>query len=142
MAARPGYAQPGPGNPFVNPPLPQQQPQPQQYHQRRRDYDADSDISDPYGSRNGSTAHLAAHSQHDHSGQYDSPCAYNSSFSPYARRLAIPMQVRTLVYLHGDVFLASHCRRASVADALFHFFSLPLRRSAYSIMLMLHHRFR
>lgn len=79
MAARPGYAQPAPPNPFSNPPMP---PLPHQYQQRRRDYDAESDFSDPYGSRNGSTAHLASHSHYDDSGQYDSPCEYHSPFSP------------------------------------------------------------
>jgi hypothetical protein len=80
MAARPGYAPPDPRNPFTtNPPLPQQSPQ--QYQQRRRDYDAESDFSDPYGSRNGSTAQLTTHSQHDNYGQYDSPCECDTLFS-------------------------------------------------------------
>jgi 1,3-beta-glucan synthase len=70
MAARPGYAQPDPRNPFSNPPMPQQYPQ--QYQQRRRDYDAESDMSDPYGSRNTSTTHLTANSPYyDQAGQFD-----------------------------------------------------------------------
>jgi len=79
MAARPGYAQPDPRNPFVNPPPPQQYPQ--IYQQRRRDYDAESDFSDPYGSRNGSTAHLTGQTLHDNYGQFDSPCECNALFS-------------------------------------------------------------
>ncbi|KAI0306588.1 1-3-beta-glucan synthase [Multifurca ochricompacta] len=83
MAARPGYEQPDPRNPFANPPQPQQYPQ--QYQQRGRDYDAESDISDQYGSRNESTAHLTGGSPYyDHSGQYDS---YNSD-DGHARRYA------------------------------------------------------
>ncbi len=70
MAARPGYAQPDPRNPFANPPMPQQFPQ--QYQQRRRDYDAESDFSDPFGSRNTSTTHLPANSPYyNHAGQHD-----------------------------------------------------------------------
>jgi hypothetical protein len=76
MAARPGYAQPDPRNPFANLPMPQ--PHLQQYQQVRRDYDAESDVSDPFGSRNGSTAQLASHSHYDDSGQYDSPCEYHT----------------------------------------------------------------
>ena len=57
MALRPGNDQPDPRNPFLShPPNPQQFPH--QYQQRRRDYDAESDMSDHYGSRNGSTAQL------------------------------------------------------------------------------------
>src|SRR5712671_1216707 len=80
MASSPGYAQPDPRNPFINPQQPQQYPQyPQQYQQRRRDYDADSDLSDPYGSRNGSTAFLASTSHHhDPSGQSDSHREHHS----------------------------------------------------------------
>jgi|SRR6267142_1785199 len=89
MAARPGYAQLDPPNPFANPPMP---PLPHQYQQRRRDYDAESDFSDPYGSRNGSTAHLASHSHYDDSGQYDSPCEYHSPFSPYPCLLSTPLE--------------------------------------------------
>ena len=78
MAARPGYAQPDPRNPFSNPPMPQQYPQ--QYQQRRRDYDAESDMSDPYGSRNTSTTHLTANSPYyDQAGQYDHS-KYHSPF--------------------------------------------------------------
>lgn len=79
MAARPGYAPPDPRNPFTNPPLSQQYPQ--QYQQRGRDYDAESDFSDPYGSRNGSTAQLTTNSHHDNYGQYDSPCECDTLFS-------------------------------------------------------------
>ncbi len=71
MAARPGYEQPDPRNPFVNPQQLHQHPQ--SYQQRRRDYDAESDMSDQYGSRNGSTTRLTGNSPYyDHSGQHDS----------------------------------------------------------------------
>lgn len=74
MAARPGYEQRDPRNPFANPQQLHQMPQP--YQQRRRDYDAESDMSDQYASRNGSTAHLTGGSpQYDH-GQYDSYSEY------------------------------------------------------------------
>ena len=76
MAARPGYGQPDPRNPFNNQPYPQQagfpQPQPQypgglqpNYNQRS---DYDDGESDHYGSRNTSTAHLA--------GNYDQASEY------------------------------------------------------------------
>ena len=76
MAARPGYGQPDPRNPFNNQPYPQQagfpQPQPQypgglqpNYNQRN---DYDDGESDHYGSRNTSTAHLA--------GNYDQASEY------------------------------------------------------------------
>ncbi len=77
MAARPGYEQPDPRNPFASPQQLQQFPQPQPYQPRRRDYDAESDVSDPYGSRNGSTARLTGGTPYyDHAGQYDSYSEY------------------------------------------------------------------
>lgn len=102
MAARPGYAQPDPRNPFANPPMPH--PQPHQYQQGRRDYDAESDFSDPYGSRNGSTAHLASHSHYDDSGQYDSPCEYRSPCSPYSCLLSTPLECIVLSPCTGSSF--------------------------------------
>jgi hypothetical protein len=108
MAARPGYAPPDPRNPFTNPPLPQQYPQ--QYQQRRRDYDAESDFSDPYGSRNGSSAQLTAHSHHDNHGQYDSPCECDTLFSDSYIFLLSPMRVRRSLSLYLVLFLVSLCR--------------------------------
>ncbi|KAI0318938.1 1-3-beta-glucan synthase [Amylostereum chailletii] len=81
MAARPGYGQPDPRNPFANPqqfPQPQSQQQypqsqlyPQQGYQQRHDYDAESDMSDHYGSRNGSSAQLTGNGQYyDHQDGY------------------------------------------------------------------------
>lgn len=61
MAARPGYGQPDPRNPFANPP--------QQQYAPRREYDAESDMSDQYG-RSESTTHLAAN--YDQNSPYDS----------------------------------------------------------------------
>ena len=77
MAARPGYGQPDPRNPFNNQPYPQQAGFPQPQHpgglqpqqpnyQQRNDYD--DGASDHYGSRNTSTAHLA--------GNYDNASEY------------------------------------------------------------------
>lgn len=80
MAARLGYAQPDPRNPFANPPMPQQYPQ--QYQQRRRDYDAESDISDPYGSRNTSTTHLTANSAYNDHSKHRTPFIYICLSSP------------------------------------------------------------
>jgi hypothetical protein len=74
MAARLGHEQPDPRNPFANPQQPHQFPQP--YQQRRRDYDAESDMSDQYGSRNGSSARLAGGSPYNDHGQYDSYSEY------------------------------------------------------------------
>lgn len=76
MAARPGYEQPDPRNPFANPQQQQQFPQPQPYQQRRRDYDAESDMSDQYASRNGSSARLTGGSPYHDPGQYDSYSEY------------------------------------------------------------------
>jgi 1,3-beta-glucan synthase len=88
MAARPGYGQPDPRNPFANPPqqygqppqypqhpqqgYPQQTPYQsqehlQQYPQSRQDYEYEPD--DPYGSRNASTVQLT--------GGYDQPGGYD-----------------------------------------------------------------
>lgn len=64
MAARPGYGQPDPRNPFANPS--------QQYSRPGGDYDAESDASDHYGARTDSTAHLAGSEQYyDQPGQFD-----------------------------------------------------------------------
>ncbi|KZV64948.1 glycosyltransferase family 48 protein [Peniophora sp. CONT] len=87
MAARPGYGQPDPRNPFNNQPYPQQagfpqpqyngglQPQQPNYNQRN---DYDDGESDQYASRNTSTAHLA--------GNYDSGSQYEgyekSNYAP------------------------------------------------------------
>jgi 1,3-beta-glucan synthase len=74
MALRPGNDQPDPRNPFLNHP-PNLQQFPHQYQQRRRDYDTESDMSDHYGSRNGSTAQLTNSSPYyDHLySEYRSP---------------------------------------------------------------------
>jgi 1,3-beta-glucan synthase len=88
MAARPGYEQPDPRNPFA---IPQQQSQfAQPYQQPRRDYDAESDMSDQYASRNGSTARLTGTSPYyDHSGgQYD-------AYSEYCCLVATVLSFRT-----------------------------------------------
>ena len=104
MAARPGYELPDPRNPFANPQQPPQFPQP--YQQSRRDYDAESDMSDQYGSRNGSTARLTGNSPYyDHTGQYD-------AYSEYCCLVATVLSFRT--------------------DANLSLYLIPLRASSYS----------
>ncbi|KAA1471184.1 1-3-beta-glucan synthase [Dentipellis sp. KUC8613] len=65
MAARPGYGQPDPRNPFANPPAPA-------FPQARRDYDAESD-SDHYSAMNESSTRLTGASPaYSEGGQYSS----------------------------------------------------------------------
>jgi hypothetical protein len=117
MAARPGYTQPDPRYPFVNPPMPQQYPQ--QYQQRRRDYDAESDYSDPFGSRNTSTTHLTGNSlYYDQAGQYDHS-EYYAPFFLCSRLLSA--RVSFLASIHYNVLLVPLCRPSSFTDVLFIF---------------------
>ncbi|KAH9981305.1 1-3-beta-glucan synthase [Lactifluus volemus] len=93
MALRPGNDQPDPRNPFLNHP-PNLQQFPHQYQQRRRDYDTESDMSDHYGSRNGSTAQLTNSSPYyDHLYNSDDGHAqrYASSVASHSTMLLQPM---------------------------------------------------
>ena len=103
MATRPA----DPRNPFANPQQPHPFPQP--YQQRRRDYDAESDMSDQYGSRNGSSAGLTGGSPyHDH-GQYD-------SYSEYCYLVAAVLSFfsnRREFMFRKTLPFSSHCDRCS-----------------------------
>lgn len=103
MATRPGYEQPDLRNPFANPQQLQQIPQPQPYQQRRRDYDAESDMSEQYGSRNASSAHLTGGSPYYDNGQYE-------SYSEYCGLVAAVFSSRTDA---NSCLPSSHCERFS-----------------------------
>lgn len=82
MAARPGFGQPDPRNPYGGPNQP--------YSQPSRQYSADSVGSDPYGSRNASQVPLADPNAY-YDGQYTPQCRCPYLLSCWYRRTYIAL---------------------------------------------------